>query len=407
MKVAIFSDTHLGFDEKGERAGDSFAALESAIELAGKMNADLIVLAGDIFDMRVPSHAVIYRAMVSFSRAKSFSSGVKLSLEKGGEREELSYSGIPVLAIHGNHEYLGKGSKSALDVLCLSGSLVYFHAAKISVVKGSEKLCVFGLGAVPEKSALDALRHWSPQPEKGASNILLLHQGFKDFMAVDDEMIASLGLEDLPKGFDLIVNGHLHWSSTQSLGGAVFLLAGSTIPTSIKKLEAEKPKGVFFFDTAAKTLDFRPLPFQRKMFYHKLRFSEAAPEEVLAECRSSVAADLGFAGDVKPLIRLNLIGTLKKGLSNADVEIGGFMEEFSQKAFISLSRNFASVSFTRKISELRELQKERLSVASLGFELLEKNLAETDFGGGFDAKKLFELLEAGELEGAMALFSKR
>jgi DNA repair exonuclease SbcCD nuclease subunit len=406
MKIAFFSDTHLGFDEKGERADDSFLALESAIELSGNHRADLIVISGDIFDMRIPSHSVLYKSIVSFSKAKNFSSNVMLSIGKAGEEKSISFSGIPILAIHGNHEYLGKGVRSALDLLDLSGSLIYFHGAKIVARKGSERVCIFGLGAVPEKSALDVIRYWSPKPEEGASNVLVLHQGFKDFMAVDDEMIASLSLDDLPKGFDLIVNGHLHWSSIQDLGGSIFLLAGSTIPTSIKKLEAEKLKGVFFFDTVSKSLDFVALPFQRKMFYHKIVFSDADADKVLSECRSFVLGDLSVSGVLKPLIRLNLVGTLKKGLSNADVDLGPFINEFSSKTFLSVSKNFSSSSFKTKISELRELQKEKLSIASVGFELLEKNLAETDFGKEFDAKKLFELLGSDELDEAMYLFLK-
>jgi hypothetical protein len=142
------------------------------------------------------------------------------------------------------------------------------------------------------------------------------------------------------------------------------------------------------------------------MFYHKIVFSDADADEVVSECRSCVLADLSSSGNLKPLIRLNLVGTLKKGLSNADVDLGPFINEFSSKAFLSVSRNFSSSSFKTKISELRELQKEKLSIASVGFELLEKNLAETDFGKEFDAKKLFELLGDGDLDEAMRIFLK-
>ena len=53
----------------------------------------------------------------------------------------------------------------------------------------------------------------------------------------EDESIASLSLADLPNGFDLIIDGHLHWTNEQKLEGKRFLLTGSTIFTQMKNLE--------------------------------------------------------------------------------------------------------------------------------------------------------------------------
>ncbi len=431
MKVGIFSDTHLGFDAKGERAQESFQNLEQAIRLCTANRADLILLCGDVFDEPVPTHNSLYNAVRAFSVAKQGSSDVELVLEKVGQRAALDYAGIPILAIHGNHEYLGRETRTALDVLNLAGLLVYFHAAKITVEKavvgngadggrssqGTEVLVVHGLGAVPEKKALSAMQQWNPFPVAGASNIMLVHQSFKEFMAIDDEMVATLSLEDLPKGFDLIVGGHLHWTRQEELmqgfaGGtgkgqkSVFLLAGSTIATSIKKLECETPKGVHLFDTQAKSLSFLPLPVQRKMFYHQLNLKQADAQAAIAECRAAIEADLkGHAGPLKPLIRVNLKGSLKKGLGPSDVNISELLGEFSGRAILSVSKNFSALEFKRKMEDLRQAQKSRLSLAQMGFELFEKNLGETDFGPEFSAKELFSLLEDEEIEKALSLLA--
>ncbi|MEK6957988.1 MAG: metallophosphoesterase [archaeon] len=401
MKIAVFSDTHLGFDEKGERYSESFENLGQAIKIALQGEADFCVLCGDIFDAPVPSHNVLYRAIESFSLAKSGSSAASFVLEKNSEKKALQISGLPLITIHGNHEFRGKETKTALDVLNLSGLIVYLHAGKIIAEKGNERVCVFGLGAVPEKRALDVLHHWNPVPEKGACNLLLLHQTFKEFIVIDDEMVATLSLDDLPSGFDLIVNGHLHWANEQKLRETTFLLAGSTIATSIKKLECEKPKGVFFFDSASKELSFTPFPRQRKMFYHRVLLDSASQENVLGDCRSAIESDLREKQEMKPLIRINLKGTLKKGLSSADIDLKEITEAYSGRAFLSVSKNFLADSFRKKISELRELQKSRLSIAAMGFDILEKNLKETDFGGAFDLKEIFDLLAEDELEKAL------
>ncbi len=414
MKVGIFSDTHLGFDAKGERCDESFDNLAQAINLCVQNGADLIVLPGDVFDEPVPTHNNLYRAVQSFSASKKGSSQVKLTLEKGGQKSAINYAGVPILAIHGNHEYLGKETRTALDVLNLSGVLVYFHAATIVAQKGEEKLAVHGLGAVPEKKALAVMQHWNPIAVAGASNIMLVHQSFKEFMAIEDEMVSTLSLEDLPKGFDLIIDGHLHWASRQELpnaseggGKSVFLLAGSTIATSIKKLECEKPKGVHFFDTQTKELSFVPIQSQRKMFYHQINLHEADAQMALSECRAAIAGDLKENFALKPLIRVNLKGSIKKGLAPSEIGLGEIFGEFSNRAILSISKNFSAIDFKRKIADLQQMQKSRLSVAQLGFELLEKNLQETDFGSaGIGAKELFDLLEKDEIDKAMLLLTK-
>jgi len=407
MKIGIFSDTHLGFEEKGQRNKECFSNLEQAIQLCIEKEVDFVVLPGDVFHDPTPSHNTLFSAIKSFSEAKKGSSKVKLSIKKNRESTAVEYSGLPILTIHGNHEYKGKDTKAALDVLNLSGLVKYFHAGTMIAEKDSEKVCVHGLGAVPEKKALEVLQYWDPKPEQGSCNLLLLHQGFKEFMAVDDEMIATLSLDNLPKGFDLIINGHLHWQNQQKIGDTTFMLPGSTISTSIKKLESEKPKGVYFFDSQSKQITFREFSNQRKMFYHKTGFENADIELVIQECKKLISKDLEQSQDLKPLIRINLKGTLKKGLSPGDINLGEIMEEFSDKAILSVSKNFSLNSFKKKISDLRAMQKEKLSLASVGFELLEKNLKETDFGDDFPTKKLFDLLAENDLDSALQLFSKQ
>src|SRR3989344_539677 len=370
MKVGIFSDTHLGFDSRGERAQESFENLEQAINICVQESSDVVILAGYVFDAPVPSHDTLYRAMAAFSAGKKGRCEINAVFEKNTEKKQLSFEGLPILAIHGNHEYAGKDTRTALDVLSVSGLIFYFHAGKVVLKKGNERAVVFGLGSVPEKKALEVLQHWAPKPEKGCANILMTHQGFKEFMAVDDEMVATLSLEDLPRGFDLFVNGHLHWQQKHKIGDGVFILPGSTIATSIKKIEADQKKGVHFFDSETKSITFMPFSKQRRAFYHKIDFKDAEIDAVLETCRKEI------------------------------------YEEFPARSILSISKNFSSVSFRKKISELREMQKSKLSVAAMGLELLEKNLKETDFGS-VSVKELFDLLAEDEPEKALSLITLR
>ncbi|MDO8647901.1 MAG: metallophosphoesterase family protein [Candidatus Diapherotrites archaeon] len=400
MKVGIFSDTHLGFSAGGKRSGDALMQAKQALQILVNERVDCIIMAGDFFDDGIPTQESWHDAFELLEIANSAAkSGVSVSLEKKESKSAFDFSGIPIIAIHGTHEHLSKSRKNALDVLQKAGSLLHVHAAKSVVEKVGDKVAVFGIGGVPEKYARDALNAWKPIPEKNALNVLVLHQSFTDFLPFDDEMTATLALEDLPKGFDLVINGHLHWSLQKQLGTTIFLLPGSTITTQIKSSECLKPKGVFILDSKTMDLEFKEIPEQRKAFHAKLKFEDARPQKVLADVEQEIEGFLKQnTGKLEPLIRVKCIGSLEKGFAQSDVNFSGIEKKFSEKALLSLDKNFDSADFKKTISELRALQLEKKSVSAMGLDMLEKKLLETSFGNAFDVKRIFELLSEGKTE---------
>ncbi|MCX6798910.1 MAG: DNA repair exonuclease [Candidatus Diapherotrites archaeon] len=409
MKIAIASDLHLGFGKGTEREQEAFEQAKVAFGLALSEKADLLLLAGDIFDSDVPPQETWLGAFRLFSIMRGEKTKEKFSVKKlkGEAEEDFECTGcIPVIAIAGTHEFRSRDFKNALEVLQEAGCLVYLHAAKAEFELGGERVVVHGLSGVPEKKALDALRLWSPQPERGAVNVLLLHQSIKEFLPFDDEMIASISLGDLPKGFDLIVDGHLHWFSDKNLKEKNFLVCGSTVITQMKRLEAEKEKGISIFDTVDKKIRFVPLPGQRKFFYTAIEFKSADAEKVLAEAEEKLQGLLEKCGSgEKPLVKLKLKGTLAKGLAVSDIDLGSLKGKFAGRAVLSIDRSFEETAFKEKLAELRALQLEKKSVSTMGFELLQKNLAETKFGDAFDVRRVFDLLAEGENEKVAALLS--
>ncbi|MDD5148704.1 MAG: hypothetical protein PHH08_04540, partial [Candidatus ainarchaeum sp.] len=347
-----------------------------------------------------------HNAFRTFSPIKQTNSGCGITRIKNEKKEKIEFSGIPLIAIHSTHEYRGKDFKNAVEVLESAGFLLHLHAGIALIEKRSEKVAVHGLGGVPEKMALLALQQWNPKPVEGAANILLLHQSIKEFLPFDDEMIASISLSDLPKGFDLIADGHLHWNCVEQLQNCKFLLTGSTIITQMKKLESENKKAVSIFDTETKEIAFLPLPVQRKMFYEKIKFENASQQQVLETAESKLSGFVSETGASKPLIRLKLTGSLAKGISNSDINLAGTEKKFSEKAILSISKEFDSESFKTKIAELREMQKNKKSISEIGLDLLEKNLEEAGFGKEINARQLLELLEKGENEKALALLEQ-
>jgi DNA repair exonuclease SbcCD nuclease subunit len=406
MRVAVLSDFHLGFGEGTERAGESFEQARQALELALESKADVILLAGDIFDSDVPSQETWDRAFKLFSIVRGAKSDLAVVREKGESRQDFHFSHVPVIAIHGTHEFRGRGLKNAVEVLESAGILVHLHAATAIV----GEIAVHGLSGVPEKKALDALRLWNPRPLPGKKNILMLHQSIKDFLPFEDDMIASIALADLPAGFDLIANGHLHWRSSEQLGKSALAIPGSTIITQMKRLEAEKKKGIFLWDSGAGKLEFKELRDQREFFYRKLDFRDAGQEEIRAAIESElegILSALSTSAGQKPLVKIKLKGALARGVQQGDLSFRGILEKFGERAIISIDKGFEAASFARRLDELREDQKSKRSIAALGLELLEKNLSQTSFGKAFDVREFFELLAAGNTDRVVELLSKR
>jgi len=390
MKIAVISDTHLGFSSKNQRKEEALTNALQAFSLAIENNADLILLPGDIFDSKVPLIETWHDAFELFKLSKNAKKPEVKILKEG---KELSFRGIPVIAIHGTHELRSKDFRNPLEVLQKAEFLFYIHGNHLIVEKESEKLAVHGMGGVPEKKALDVLKLYNPLLVPETKNFLLLHQSIKEFLPTQDEMSATLSISNLPKGFDLIINGHLHWHAEKAFDQGKLLMPGSTITTQMKKLESEKEKGIVLIDYKSMQTQFIALKNQRKLFYEKISFIEANPDQILERLEEKIDSFLvQNRADLIPLIRIKLTGTLAKGLTQADIDLHKVLVEFEGKAIFSVNKDFSSVEFKRRIQELRDLHKTKKSVSALGIELLEKNLLETSFDNAFDVPRFFELL---------------
>lgn len=393
MLLGIFSDSHLGFSGE-DRFEESFDRFKESIQLFKDNKVDFILHAGDLFDDSTPTQEVWLKSFECFSK----NSGGLCLIEKNirGVERSVLVKGIPIIAIHGTHEHRGKDFANALDVLEESGCLVHVHAGFAELKKNNERVFIHGMGGVPEKFAKQFLVDvYKPVPFQNEVNLLLLHQSFIEFLPFDDDSIASLSLSDLPGGFDLIINGHLHWINEQDLGDKRFLLTGSSIFTQMKSMESKGGKGVFLFDTVSKKLNFLPFKIQRKLFYEKFKFDQAKPDDVVKTVNEKLSK-IDFDGfELKPLVRLRLSGSLAKGFTQSDVSID--LSKFLKKAVFSISKDFNVESFQKKIESLKLIHGEKMSVGDFGVDILEKNVMEAGLTN-FDTRRVFELLSLGENE---------
>jgi len=353
MRIAIISDTHLGYARFEE---DSFVQAERAF-LAASESADLILFAGDVFDTKIPKLETLDRAISIFKKIR-----------------------IPVYAIHGNHERRTKEQVNPARLLHTSGVIRYLHGESAPYEMKGEKLQIFGIGNVPDEYAEAAVKKAMERfnPEPGAFKILLIHQSIKELLPHGSNELSLDYLETLP--FDLIVNGHLH--GKEVLLGGRFLIPGSTVVTQLRKDETGS-KGFFMFDTGTRKADFVPID-SRPFFYEELSLKDANESEVMEAVRKRI----GELKQTHPgaIISLKIDGTMKDGMSGSDIKLPEFEHVF-------IDNRMDSKSLTAKIGRIRDLRNEKLSVRELALkELEEKTKGKVT---AFDPVELFEKLVEG------------
>jgi len=74
---------------------------------------------------------------------------------------------------------------------------------------------------------------------------------------------------------------------------------------------------------------------------------------------------------------------------------------------MSVSKEFSTTAFKKKIAELRQIQQSKQSISSIGLSILEKNLKETDFNDAFEVKRIFDLLAEDETDKVSEILSRR
>ena len=188
MKIAILSDFHIGYERFRE---DALRQAEEALDIACK-EADMMVIAGDIFDYRHPRPEVTVEAMALFRKASSNGFSARVS---GFEGRGTRYTDVPIIAIPGTHERRTDGEIDSVDLLNLAGYLVNANRARVVVEKDGEKVAVYGVGGTAEERFRDSLKELDPKPVGGAFNVFLFHQSVHEFLPFGDNTVR---LEELP-----------------------------------------------------------------------------------------------------------------------------------------------------------------------------------------------------------------
>lgn len=393
MKIGILGDFHLGYERFYE---DSFLQAENAMKEAC-LFSDVILLLGDLFDSKTPKPEVLSKAFKIF----------RIPFEKRWEAKLFDYTSkdgrkpftsIPVIAIHGTHERRTKELVNPIQTLEHAGFLLNAHSSIVIFEKDGEKVAIQGFGGVPEEYAKNALLSLEFKPIKNAFNILIFHQSIKELM---NEVAPGISIEDLPKGFDLYLCGHIHTRKREKMSdNSLLLIPGSTVITQLKKDE-ETPKGFYIYDTKKREAEFREVE-TRPFFYEEVKLKGASINDISSIAKEVIESILKKQSKKEPIIKLKLTGTLAKGLQSTNLDVQNIIDDFKGKAIVEVDKDFELTSLKEKIERLRSLREQKLSVKELGMETLKEKLKEYNFKMDSDAETLFNLLsEEKDLEKAL------
>lgn len=400
LKIAILSDFHLGAKERSPREQDSLIQAKESFEKAIQLDADLILISGDIFDQRTPSQELWAKVMRILSLPPARSGGqIELLKTLGRDEEEISplaLRGIPVIAIHGNHERRGAGLVDPVEALEAAGLLVKLNQNAILLKTPGGDIAVHGMGFVPEEEARNVMELWNPKPIANAYNVLMIHQSLGQYTYSEDEK-PVLVPSDLPEGFDLYISGHVHYQADTKIHGKPLLFPGSAFRTQLLPVESEVPKGFFMIDTSEEPIfKFIELDSVRDFFYEEKKFDGATISQIenwIIRKMKEVLEKPRKNEDRRPLVRFRLMGRLAKGNTIDELIAADLVDKFANDAILHISkRELTSPDLEEQTQFLQDLRERKIPLEDVTMEILKSKLEEIEYDQLFDIDSLYGLL---------------
>ena len=381
LKIAIVSDMHIGYERFAQ---DAFHQAKEALDKAASL-ADAIIIPGDVFDKRAPKPEVIAQAINLFRELSKRDWKTRvISFESKSARK---FTDVPIVAISGTHERTAFGKENPLSLLALAGLLVDTSESTTILQKGNEKVAIFGLGGLSDERVKEQLLELDPKPVQGMFNIFMFHQSTYELLPFSNEFIHN---DDLPDGFDLYVDGHIHSRVDGTIHGKTFIIPGSTVLTQLKEGEQEE-KGFIIFDTASNSYEFVKINC-RQLIFRNLIFENANPSEVKENCEKEIERILSTAKE-NPIIKLKLEGTIESGFNNTDMPLQSLIVKYSQKAVLEIDNSkLLSPEIQSSIDNLRENKIGNIPIKELGMSIFGAKLKEAKFDDKLNYSTLFNIL---------------
>ncbi len=382
MKIGILSDFHLGYERFFD---DAYTQAREAIERASEL-ADMLIIPGDIFDYRKPEPEVMAQAVEIFRDVSQKNYDAKV-VEYTGKR---LYTDKPIIAIPGTHERRAEDSIDSVDVLHLAGLLVEVNKSKAVVQKGDERVSVYGLGGIAEERFKAALKDLDLNLNKNEFNIFMIHQTLYELLPFSEEFTH---IEELPEGFDLYVNGHIHNRLELKCHGKEFLIPGSTVLTQLKGVEQEE-KGFIIYDTKTGTHEFYKIN-SRHFSLIKINIEGKEPKTINESIQLAIENEIkNNKTNKKPIIKVEITGKLKEGFKPIDINLGQISSDNNEAIVEITKNNVEQISNSKEVEDLRNGNLENISIKDFGIAVFLEKLSNSKYSLDANPSKLFDILSS-------------
>ncbi len=382
MKIGILSDFHLGYERFFE---DAYTQAREAIEKALEL-ADMLIIPGDIFDYRRPEPEVMAQAVELFRDASKKDFGAKVVEYTG----KALYTTKPIIAIPGTHERRSEGAIDSVDVLHLAGLLVEVNKSKAVIEKDGERVSVFGIGGIADERFRDTIKELAFVPDKNSFNIFMIHQTLYELLPFSKDFTH---IEELPEGFDLYIDGHIHSRVEMKCHGKDFLIPGSTVLTQLKGVEQEE-KGFIIYDTKTKTYTFNKIS-SRPFSLIRLDIEGKEPKTITENIQLAIEAEIkNNKTNKKPIIKVEITGKMKEGFKPIDINLAS-ISSHSDDAIIEITKNnVEEISNGKEAEELRSGNMENISIKDYGLSIFLEKLSKSKYSLAASPSKLFDILSS-------------
>ncbi|MFH8038446.1 MAG: DNA repair exonuclease [Candidatus Aenigmatarchaeota archaeon] len=363
IKITVFTDTHFGFSINEETENDSHELVEEIAK--NNKDSDIIIICGDVFHTRNPKIKIVEKAISSLKNFLEIQSKVKL-VETDKKIDNLKLKSIekniPIITINGNHDRSYIGEASILDLMDEANLLINLNSNYIIFEKDGQKISIFGMGNMPENVAKDYL-YKNIKHFKDCTNILLIHQNIYPFIFYSPDY--SLTMDNLPRNFDLIINGHYHAFINESIGKTKILMPGSLITTQLKKEESnlEKSYTNIYIDEGNIKIEKVGLKRYRKFFYLEFGINDDK-EKITNEINKILS---------KEYIKKPIVKVVVKREKNEDLSY--LTKEFSNKCILLTKTELIGNEKT-----IEEVSKENIeSIFDFAIKKIKSNIGDDEF----------------------------
>ncbi|KAH8739669.1 hypothetical protein FG386_001226 [Cryptosporidium ryanae] len=302
------------------RSNDSLITLEEIFIIGKKLNVDLILHGGDLFDIAKPSKYIMYNVMNIIRKYCMGSKNISFRVLNGDDNSKNSKLNwvngdanvsIPFFGIHGNHDDPGEeGLLSPLDILESARFINYIgknsnvneiEVSPVLLEKGNTRLAIYGIGNIRDERLYRSfekgkVHFFVPEDIENNSDwfsILLFHQNRKKGNFGGSLSKDSIPESLLPDFLDLVIWGHEHeciLNPVEILNKGFFVLQqGSSIATSLIQSESIE-KHVTLLEIKGKTFKTTPIPLvsPRTFIFKTIKLKSEGRQNIESEISEEI-----------------------------------------------------------------------------------------------------------------------